>query len=327
MHKEKDLTRIYKSPWISYKLPPVSIITITIRPGFFNIMANNIAKQNYQGYIEWVIVDDYKEDRSQIAQKYAKKYNLNIKYLRGDKVLGTYTRRHGLARANNKGWKESKGELLVYLQDFIFMPDNGLEKLVNLYRHHPNALLAPVDEYYYSKDPNRDNLEDWWDGDTNIIGKFSWRNIRVQNLGVRKTDNPFDFEMNYGAIPRKIIDDLNGWWEFFDNGLGYDNTEIAYRALEKGYNVIIDDTNIATCINLWPFIAGQPENIIGRDRHLAPPYFLYFKKKYREGWSLRRDEKLDDSLRMDFNIPDEIPDSEASEYIQEHAQEIMEAWE
>lgn len=305
--------------------PLVSIITITIRPGFWNVMAKNISEQSYKN-LEWVIVDDFKEDRSEIAKKYADKYNIKIKYLRGDKVLGTYNRRHGLARANNKGWKESSGELLIYLQDFIFMPENGVERLVSLYRHNPKAILAPVDIYYYSKNPNRENLEDWWDGDTDIVTKFSWRNVRADNLGIRHSDNPFDFEMNYSAIPRKIIEDLNGFWEFFDNGLGYDNTEFAFRALEGGFKVLIDDTNIATCINLWPFIAGQPENIVGRDRHLAPPYFLYFKKRVAKGLSVIRDEKIDDALDLNFEVPEEIPDEKCSDWIAEHAEDIAEGW-
>lgn len=306
--------------------PLVSIITITIRPGFWNVMADNLSKSTYKNF-EWIIVDDYKEDRSKIAQKYAKKYNLNIKYLRGDKVLGTYKRRHGLARANNKGWQNSKGELCVFLQDFIFIPDNGIEKLVNLYRHNPKALLAPTDVYYYSKDPNRNNLEDWWDGDTDIITKFSWRNVRIQNLGIRRSDNPFDFEMNYGAIPKKTLEFLNGWWEFFDNGLGFDNTEIAFRAIELGFDLIVDDTNIAKCINLWPFIEGQPENIVGRDRHLAPPYFLYFKERVKNGTlPLVRDVKVDNSLNLRYEIPDNIKDEECSDWIAEHAEEIAEGW-
>jgi glycosyltransferase involved in cell wall biosynthesis len=305
--------------------PLISVVTITIRPGFWNIMAQNLSKSTYKNF-EWVIVDDFKEDRTAIAQKYAKKYNLNIKYVRGDKVMGKYERRNGLARANNIGWKNSQGELLVYLQDFILIPENGIEKLVSLYQHHPKAILAPVDEYYYAKDPNRKNLEDWWDGDTNIIEKFSWRNVRIQYLGIRKSDNPMDFEMNYGAIPRKIMDDLNGFWEFFDNGLGYDNTELALRALERGYYVLIDDTNIATCINLWPFIAGQPENIVGRDRHLAPPYYLYLQKRMSQGLSPVRDEKLDASLNMQFEVPAKIKDEDCSEWINEHSEEIVKGW-
>ena len=306
--------------------PLVSVITITIRPGFWNIMAKNLSKQTYKNF-EWVIVDDFKDDRSKIAEKYAKKYNLNIKYVRGDKVMGKYQRRNGLARANNLGWRNSNGELLVYLQDFIVIPINGIEKLVSLYQHHPKALIAPVDEYYYSKDPNRKNLEDWWDGDTDIIGKFSWRNVRMQYLGIRKSDNPMDFEMNYGAIPRKIMDDLNGFWEFFDNGLGYDNTSIAFSALEKGYYILVDDTNIATCINLWPFIAGQPENIVGRDRHLAPPFYKWLTEQITKGkLPLVRDQKIDDSINVDFEIPKNIKDENCSEWITKNTDRIVKEW-
>lgn len=305
--------------------PLVSVITITIRPGFWNIMADNLSKQTYKNF-EWVIVDDYKDDRQATADKYAKKYNLNIKYVRGDKAKGVYKRRNGLARANNTGWKQSKGELCVFLQDFILIPPTGIERLVGLYRHNSDSLLAPVDKYWYSKDPDRDNLEDWWNGDTDIVTKFSWKNIRVAYEGIRQSENPMDFEMNYGAIPKKILDHLNGWWEFFDNGLGYDNTEIAYRALELGYRIIVDDTNIAKCINLWPFIAGQPENIVGRDRHLAVPYYFYLGKKMREGWSPVRDQKKDDALDLDFDIPKEIPDEQCAKWINDHAEEVVLKW-
>lgn len=333
--KAKEFTKDYEwskiaPKWVDYfteelKMPLVSVITITIRPGFWNIMAKNLSEQTYKNF-EWVVVDDYKEDRSEIAKKYAEKYGITIKYIRGDKVMGTYDRRHGLARANNMGWKQSKGDLLVYLQDFIFMPQNGLEMMVDVNRHHPNALIAPVDQYYYSKDPNRENLEDWWDGDTDIIGQFSWRNVRVQYLGIRPTDNSFDFEMNYAGIPRHIMDKLNGFWEFFDDGLGYDNTEIATRALQSGYEIVIDDRNVATCINLWPFIAGQPENIVDRDRHLAPPYYVYLTERMKQGLSPVRDESLDHSLKFEFEVPKEIPNEKCAEWINEHTQEIAKLW-
>lgn len=229
--------------------PKVSVITITIREGFWNLMANNLSKQTYKNF-EWVIIDDHKRDRSKTAEKYAKRYNLNIKYIRGDKALGKYDRKHGLARANNLSWKNAEGELLVYVQDFILIPENGVESLVDLYRHNPKALLAPVDQYFFPKKVNKDNKEDWFDGETDVIGEFSWRNVRMDYQGIRKTENPYDFEMNYAGIPRKIVEHLNGWYEFFDDGIGFDNTEFSQRALELGYEIIIDDTNVATCLDI-----------------------------------------------------------------------------
>lgn len=307
-------------------MPLVSVITVTIRPGFWNVMADNLSKQTYKKF-EWIIVDDYKEDRSRIAQKYAEKYNLNIRYIRGDKVLGKYHRRYGLVRANNTGWKNAKGELLVWLQDFILIPEHGIEDLVTLYNHNPNALLAPTDDFFHCIKPDKKNTEDWFNGKIDILTGHSWRNIRTANEGIRKTDNPYDYEMNYGATPKKIIEKLNGFWEFFDNGLGFDNSELAFRALESGYEIIIDDTNVATCIDLWPHIGGTVDNITDRDRNLGLPYWFWMKQQIMENkMPLVRDEKLDSTIDFNFSVPKDIPDEKAAEWIQKNTEKIMEGF-
>jgi len=253
----------------SVEIPLLSVITITIREGWWNIMADNLSRQTYKNF-EWIIVDDYKKDRSKIADEYAKRYGLNIRYIRGDKALGKYKRKHGLVRANNMGWRASKGELCVFIQDFIIIPEDGLETIVGLYRHNKDALIAPVDEYWFPKKPNKSNKKDWWDNNVDILDRFSWRNIRVQFSGIRETENPSDFEMNYSAIPKAILDHLNGWYEFFDDGMGYDNVEIAHRALGEGYRILIDDTNIATCIDIGHH--GFPLNTEGWDKFLTGDY-------------------------------------------------------
>lgn len=307
--------------------PLVSIITPTIREGWWNIMAENISKQTYKN-LEWLIVDDYREDRSAIALKYAKKYKLKIKYIRGDKALGTYNRPCGLVRANNFGWQQSQGELLVWLQDFIIMPETGIESLVDLYRHNPNSLLAPVDEYFYAQTPDKSNPEDWWNGKTDILGAKSWRNPRVKYQGIRESDNPFDYEANYGAIPRKILDHLQGWWEFMDAGLGFDNTELAHRALTAGYTILVDDTNISKCINLWPVIGGTQENILNRDRLLNPPRYLWLIRAMERGrLPLVRDPKLDANLDLPFTVPETVTEKDASQWIEDHTEEIVKGWE
>lgn len=308
-------------------MPEVSIVTPTIREGFWNIMADNIANQTYK-VKEWIIVDDYREDRSGIAKEYADLYGLNIKYIRGDKALGTYDKKCGLVRANNKGWQAATGELLVWLQDFVLMPQNGIESLVDVYRHNPDALIAPVDVYYNSIEPNRDNKVDWWDGELDIIASKTWTNGRVKNEGIRMSRNPYDWEANYGAISKKILDELNGWWEFMDEGLGYDNTEICYRALESGYKLIVDDTNIAKCINLWPIIGGTSQNILGRDRMLNPPRYEWLVKQTNaRKLPIIRDTKIDSSIRLEFSVPKSVKDEDCAEWINKHTDRIVKAWE
>lgn len=302
--------------------PKVSVVTITIREGWWNLMADNLSKQTYPIH-EWVIVDDHKDNRKEIVDLIAKKYKLNIKYLRGDKGK----RRYGLAAANNIGWKNSEGDLLVYLQDFIVIPQQGVEWLVDLHRHHPNALLAPVDIYYHCKQPDTSNKIDWWNGDTDVIGALDWKNIRVLNNGINSTDNPMDFEMNYGAIPKKVLDRLNGWWEFFDDGFGYDNTELAYRVLQSSWDVIVDDTNIAKCINLWPYIGGTDANVKERNRHQGLPIFSWFKMQMLKGnMPVIRDEKLDKSIHLDFSVPEDVSDEDAPGWTKDHYIKIAQSW-
>lgn len=308
------------------KYPLVSIITPTIRTGWWNIMAENLSKQEYQRF-EWLIIDDYKEDRSEIAKKYADKYELNIKYIRGAKALGGYKRPCALVRANNLGWKESKGELLVWLQDFILLDPMALQRLVSLHNHHPNSILAPVDEYYNTIEVDKTNKEDWWNGETKILTNKSWSNPRCKNEGLRESDNPYDYEANFGAIPRHVLDACNGWYEFLDSGLGYDNWDLAFRSLNLGFDILVDDTNICKCINIWPVVGGTGENVLNRERMANPPRALWLKRQVLNGkLPLKRDEELDESIDLLYSIPKEITDDLMSEWIDVNKEKIASNW-
>lgn len=318
------------------KTPLVSIFTPTIREGWWRIMSENLAAQTYKNF-EWLIIDDYKVDRREISEKYAKKYGLNIRYFRGAKTFNG-NRKCGLVRANNLAWKNAKGELLVDLQDFVLIPNTGIEQLVDIYNHNPDALIAPVDVMYDCKPANRENKEDWWadeewadipgaDYAESILTTESWRNVRVQNLGMRESENPFDWEANYGAVPKHILDKLNGWWEFMDDGLGYDNTEVAYRALKMGFRLIIDDSNIAKAVNLWPIIGGTSQNIASRERMLNPPRWIWLQQHTETGTlPVVRDETLDAKISLPFEVPKEVEDKDCSQWITDHTAEIVRGW-
>ncbi len=318
----KEWVKEFQAP---ISTPKVSVITLTIREGFWNIMADNLNRQTYKNF-EWIIVDDYKEDRSSVAKDYATRYNLDIRYLRGG-YGSKHHRRCGLVRANNISWQNAKGELLVYLQDFILMPFDGIERLVDIYRHHLNDLIAPVDIYYEALPADKKDKEDWWNGKTKILTKKAWTNVRVQNLGMRYSDNPFDFEMDYGAIPKKLLVKLNGFWEFFDEGLGYDNYEIAYRALSTGSRLIVDDTNIAKCINIWPIVMGTEQNILNRERMLNPPRSKWFVQQTVKGnLPLIRDEKIDNSIHLDFEVPKDVKDRDCAKWITDNTDRLVKKW-
>lgn len=302
----------------------VSIVSPTIRRGFWNIMANNLAMQSYKNF-EWIIVDDYPEDRSAVAKEYAKKYHLNIRYLRGKER--NVKRTYGLINANNTGWQASKGQLVTILQDFILIPQDGIEQLVQAHKHHPNSLIAPVDVYFSPKIKPDMTKEDWFNGELDVIGKFIRQNARIMNLGFRESENSYEFEQNYGAIPKKIIDDLGGWYEFLDEGLGYDNTEFAWRALQKGYKLFVDETNCAVCIDHFETLKGTKEHGLGRERRLNDPRYLFIIDACKNGFlPLKRSQETDDNIELLYTMPDSVKIGTEKEWIRANADLICADW-
>lgn len=305
--------------------PLVSIITPTIRTGWWNIMAHNIKEQTYKN-IEWIIVDDHKEDRSKLASEYAAKYNLNIRYVRGKKRA--VKRTYGLCNANNTGLQEAKGELMVILQDFIIMPKRGIEMYVDVYRRNPNAIIAGTDFMYKPKLKPDILSEDWFNGETEVRGDLIWKNIRNLGAGMRPSDNPYEFEQNYCAIPTHIAKALNGWWEFYDEGLGFDNTSFAYRALKSGYKLLVDDTNICYGIDHWEAMKERDQHLyVARHRTLSNPRYLFETMMIKAGkLPLVRDEKLDDLIELKYVIPDEVEDKDVVKWLKDHAIEMVGRW-
>lgn len=302
----------------------VTIYTPSIRTGWWNIMGYNLSKQTYKNF-EWLIVDDHKEDRSATAKKYAEKYGLNIRYLRGKER--SVKRNYKLINANNTALKAAKGSLFVFLQDFVLIQPTAIEELVTVHKQHPNDLIAPVDVYYEPKiKPDTTNAEDWFNSETNVVGKFMRKNIRIQNMGFRMTTWPFDFEQNFGAIPTHILKQLNGWWEFQDDALGFDNTEIAYRAMKLDCKIWIDELNIAICLDHWGTV-GANEGGINRNRNLNDPRFDYLVMQTEKGvLPLVRDEKLDDKTVLSYTIPESVKDDECGEWIKKQSKTIAEGW-
>jgi glycosyltransferase involved in cell wall biosynthesis len=332
--RARDFAKNYDWPLIAKQWTPlfneqkqdikVSIVTPTIRKGFWNIMGNNIASQTYQN-IEWIIVDDFEKNRQYEANKYAKKYKLDVKYLRGKDRARKRT--YGLVNANNTALENATGELMIILQDFVLMPQDGVEQLVNLYRKNPDALLAPVDMYVAPKVKPNIEQEDWFSGNLDVIGNFIRQNIRIQKKGLRFTDNPYDFEQNYGAIPVKVAKDLGGWYEFYDEGLGYDNTDIALRALLSGYKILIDETNVGICIDHWEALSGTRENVIGRARKLNDPRYVWATEMLdREKLPLTRTQELDDKIELLYDIPDSVEDKDVVKWVKEHCPQIVQEW-
>ena len=266
--------------------PKVSIITPTARRGFWHLMGFNLSTQTYKNF-EWIVIDDSGRDIEETPNY----FGLDIVVIKSD----DYKNPVSLSHANNLGMEAASGELLVWLQDFVMIPEYGIEMLVDLYRRNKNAIIAPTDIHYALKEGLEADFtkDDAFKGKCSILGEVVFNNPRNDYKGIRRSTNPYDFEMNYAAIPAHIARDLNGWWELMDEETtGYDNTEFAWRALESGYELIVDDTNKASCLRHQNYIIEEDRGNRNKKR------FDWIVEKTKSGeLPLIRDEKAYEKIK------------------------------
>jgi hypothetical protein len=230
------------------KKPKISVLNLTNRWGGMDILRANLDRQVFPEEAELVIVDALWKNREPQVKKYFRDaYNLN--YVRqNDKPEGAYT---NLAHADNQGFRACKGELIVLLQDYIWIRPDALYKFWQAHQHlGGNALISGVGHQYGK--PGKDDI-------TNPKGKITifkqefidrpekqvWADPRMRtDQGTFYETAPSNWEANYAAIPRKIIYELGGMDEQYDfHGFAWDNVNIAQRAEFLGYKTYIDQTN------------------------------------------------------------------------------------
>lgn len=169
--------------------------------------------------------------------------------------------------------REEKIDLLVILQDFIWLPEDAVEKFVKASVHHPFDLLTgrveaskgpqktSFDEIraesskYYSifgdwtknteKPPGPYELDTrdqmgWWQPDPAMFRG-------VPDIGMGKYVSQHAWEINWGAMPYSIINAGIDFDEDYDYGTQWGNTDFAHQvaATIPGSQVWWDFYNVA----------------------------------------------------------------------------------
>lgn len=217
-------------------------MNLTNRAGGIDILWANMKRQTFTDW-ELIIVDALWKDREKEVKEYIN--DSRLKYIRqNDKPEGAYT---GLAHADNQGFKACSGELIVCLQDYQWIPPEGLEKYWMIYEKDSKALVTGVGHHY--SDPRPVNK----DGKITVFSEpytrrpevLSWPDPRMnKDRPQLSMAEPVEWELSYASIPRKVIYDIGGMDEQFDfEGFAWDNTYIAYKAKLNGSNIYLDQSN------------------------------------------------------------------------------------
>jgi hypothetical protein len=156
-------------------------------------------------------------------------------------------------------------DLFVSLQDYIWIPDNGIEMFVEDHATYPKCLLtglvslsdAPSDQaianpcgmYSIFIEPLTDKPKG-----------ISWHDVRGTDLypdgGEVVACDPRHWEANWAAIPVELFKQGMRWDLNYDEGIAYENVDFAKRCeLEFKTPCILDKRNLAIGIphrEIWP---------------------------------------------------------------------------
>jgi hypothetical protein len=220
--------------------PKISVMQLTNRYGNIDILWANMKRQTIQDF-EIVLVDGLWKEREDKVKRYIN--DPRLKYVRqSEKREGAYT---NLAHADNEGFKNCDGELIVCLQDYQWIPPDGLEKYWFHYEKDPKALVTGIGHHYANPRPTNPNgLITVFDELYSLKPEgLSWEDPRVGGQSFRECD-PVEWELSWASIPRSVIYDIGGMDEQFDfEGFAWDNTYIAYKARINGSKIYLDQTN------------------------------------------------------------------------------------
>jgi len=160
---------------------------------------------------------------------------------------------------------------LVSLQDYIWVPHDGLEMFLEVHDVVPKALVTGLTSH--SEKPTKDDI-------ANIKGAYtifkepltskpegiSWHDVREADLYPEENIKtikckPDHWEANWASIDMEVIRDGLRWDEDYDIGVAYENMDFAFRAFKAGATCVLDKRNHAISLPHRTYFEGEEEEI------------------------------------------------------------------
>ncbi|MDD3813293.1 MAG: glycosyltransferase [Desulfocapsaceae bacterium] len=206
----------------------ISISFATIRKGWIENTIRCLGRQTLT-HKDWelVMIDDIPEDRSDYVLELAQKENINVKWMRSK--TNHWKSNRLLGNARNTGFIHSDGELIVFLDDYTWVPETFLEEHWNRYKETGNGIIGRVKTVKYQDPVNSQN-------DLTIIGEDDRYNIAQKN-GYNAIPNPLYgwFYTFNASAPLEALIKINGYDEEFD-ATGEDDIDLGERLTRIGIN-------------------------------------------------------------------------------------------
>lgn len=139
----------------------------------------------------------------------------------------------------NQALKEANGELIVFLQDWIEIAPDGLEKAWEAYGGLHRAWTFPVGKVRDLSDALPSDKDVRWDW------RADWEREHPDGLIDYQS-----WEIDYGSVPRELLERVylaRGYYfnERYDEGFGWENVELALELKKAGAAFMVDGDNKA----------------------------------------------------------------------------------
>lgn len=152
------------------------------------------------------------------------------------------TRASNLNASLNAGLRLIDTDYVIFYQDFIELRSDCFEKLLG---------VADERTFVTTCTPNYDGSND----------------SRYWGLDAPRPCSPNEWEANVAIAPMKMVRELGGFDEEYDNGWSWDNVNLAERAAMLGARFILDESNRP---KLYPHEMSSHQTLPSNaDRHAA----------------------------------------------------------
>lgn len=244
-------------------MPKVALFLPTYRPGGLDVFEASVERQTIKPDV--IIVSD---DRKRIDEwaHVAEYLEQQIHLVYPQKNLGDL---RNLAAGYNEAayFALTQGcNLFISLQDYIWIPENGIERFIYCHHKWPDALLTGLT--HISKDPYPSEIRDI-DNPYSIFnspftdkpGEIDW--IDVRKHGIYDFSNgeifevqPEHWEANWAAVPTSMFERGIKWNREYDKGIAYENMDFAKQCKkETNCDILLDLKNEAISLphkKYWP---------------------------------------------------------------------------
>lgn len=221
----------------------ISLIFVTNRSGAIEVLKENLDRQTFRKF-EVIIADDLFHERKEETKELLKDYEF-LHFFPRQKEEGEAW---NLNKAYNDALNAARQELVVCLQDYIWIPANGLERFIDVNKVHPDSMITGVGHKAEKPDELPVDPKEKMAGLSEIDDRVNGER------GVHESDWTY-YELNWASCPRSLFPSFE---EDMDKYYGGENQIVALKFSLKGGKVYIDRSN--ECVGYNQALFGRPDD-------------------------------------------------------------------